>query len=131
MTIIEFKEYALSENLFELKPIGFKHEYTHFLSVKGRIMCLFALTKKIFKLPFALMHKLYRTFFRALGLGMSMGVFILTLGISKKARGFFLRQTNKAIKDLMDWFLWPFGVLACFSRLLLGMIFHPGLYFNS
>lgn len=133
MTIVELDimEYSNSENLFEPKPLGYRPEYAEFTSIRGRLMCLSALVKKLLKLPFAFAFKLYKTSFKFVGLGVGMGIFLGTLGISKGARSFFHRKAAKVSNDLIDWVLWPFGLLTCVIRLILGAIFHPGIYYNS
>ena len=92
------------------------------LDVRKRSFCLKEFLKKISILPFALFFKIYKTFFRLVGVGLS-GVFVaLSLGLSVSAREWFVLRITEFAKDLSDWFLWPLSILAYLIRLILSLL---------
>lgn len=102
-----------------------------FGSFRGRFACLSILIKKLLYLPLALLCKSCKTFFRLLAAVLGGGLLIFTVGISVKAREFFVRRWVALSKDLIDWTLFPLAVLTCLVRLLLSCTVHPALYLRG
>jgi hypothetical protein len=99
-------------------------------SIRGRAHCFGAFLEKVAILPFALLFKFYKTFFRASGVLVGAAFLCATLGTSGGAREFFEGRVSALAKDLADWVLYPFAVLVCCSRLLLASLVHPALHFR-
>jgi hypothetical protein len=85
---------------------------------KGRLSYLKEFCIHISLLPFALVFKLYKTFFNLLGVLTSVLAVLLSLGLSVFARDWFAGRMIKLAKDISDWFLWPVSVVVCLLRLL-------------
>ena len=127
---MDLSSFADSRSFFEFSDRISDPEMSEFQSIKGRAHCFAALIEKIGILPFALLHKFYKTFFRVVGLGFALVLLVLSLGSSGGARELFLRRFSALSKDLADWVLFPFAVLLCLSKLLFGSLIHPALYFR-
>ena len=127
---MQFSESADSKTYFDLlnsvDPRGFHQENP----VRSRLFALAVFFELFLFLPFGIFYKLYKTFFRALGLGWAAGLLLLTLGTSNSTREFFLRRIGSLAKDFGDWVLFPFAVLSCLGRLLLAAAFSPSLFFR-
>lgn len=75
-------------------------------------------------LPLILSYKLMRTFFRALGLALSLSFLLLTFGSSNGAREFFLHRTSTFAADLADWVIYPLALLSRVVRMCFSCIRH-------
>ena len=124
---MEIRHYADSQAFFEISS---QAQLGEFNSLKTRILCLRDFLKKLLLLPFALVLKLLKTFFRVLGAFIGAGLLFVTLGTSPNARDYFVQRVAALSKDVADWILLPFAIIACFSRLVIAFLVHPSVYFN-
>ena len=85
---------------------------------RGRFAYLKEFCIHIILLPFALIVKVYKTFFTLLAVAVSALAVVFSLGLSVCARDWFIRRMVHLAKDLGDWFLWPVSVVVCLLRLL-------------
>lgn len=122
--------YANSRYFFESTAEIGDAGWSEFQSVRGRVRCFILFFGKIWILPFALLYKFYKTFFRVVGLFLGAGLLLATLGTSGSAREFFLRRVSFAANDFADWVLYPFAILVYYGKLLLAASIHPALYFR-
>ena len=122
--------FSSSSAFFDCDPQTVDPNLSRFQSLKGRFFCLRTVFEKILILPGALLQKICKTIFKAVGVILSAGLLILTLGTSCWARDFFVRRFGSLAFDLADWVLFPFAVLTCFAKLLLAFLVHPALYFR-
>lgn len=115
-----------SRSFFEI-PNDFQMDNT----VRERLLCLKDFLKRCCILPVALVVKSYKTFFRGLGLLLATFFIVVTIGSPAFVRQFFINQMSLLAKDLADWILLPFALISCFFRMIMGLIVHPSIYFNS
>lgn len=101
-----------------------------FESLRGRLRCFASFVQKLISLPFALFCKSYKTFLRFCCVGYSAIYLLFTLGMSTKAQEFFSKRARCLANDLADWILFPFAVVTCLLRLILGTLIHPALYYS-
>jgi len=127
---MDFSSYSESQAFFEFSKEVSDPELGDFYSLKGRLRCLAALCEKALILPFALVFKIYKTFFRSVSLFFGAALLLATLGTSGGAREFFVRRFSILAKDLADWFLYPFAALSCMAKLLFAGLVHPAFYFR-
>lgn len=127
---MELSVLANSRSYYEFSDDMFDPEMAEFNSFKGRLRCLAELLVKWSVLPFALIYKFYRTFLRFFALGLSALSLAATLGLSVGARDFFVDSASSLAADLADWVIYPFAVLACTAKLLVGCLVHPALHFK-
>ena len=85
---------------------------------RRRLACLKEFCIHIVLLPFALIAKVYKTFFSLLAVAVSASAVVISLGLSVSSRDWFIRCMVHLAKDLSDWFLWPVSVVICLMRLL-------------
>lgn len=117
-----------SSAFFECDPSFTIHE-KH--PIKSRLFCLSLLLKKALLLPLTLTGKAISTLFRILGLSLSITTLFLTLGFSESAREFFKNRMSCLGLDIADWIIFPFAILICFVKLILGGIVNPLIYHRS
>lgn len=108
----------------------FQSEMRGFRSLNGRLYCFKAFLQKILFLPFAILFKAIMTFFRAIGLLLSIALVIGSFGASIGAREFFFRRVLFFSRDLAEWVLFPLIIILDLFRLLLGCTLHPAVYFR-
>jgi len=77
--------------------------------------------RKLLALPFAFLFKISKTSFRFLGICLSGAAMVLTLGLSASIREWFLKRMIELAKDLTDWVMWPFSILAYFIKSILAL----------
>ncbi|HSX25488.1 MAG TPA: hypothetical protein VLE89_00595 [Chlamydiales bacterium] len=119
-------EFSNSKDFFEIAD----EDLVQLNTFHGRLLCLKDFLKRLAILPFALLYKAYKTFFRALGVLLTAGLILITLGTSCRLRELFVERVSSFAKDLADWLLLPFAILTCFFRLILAFAIHPQMYFN-
>ncbi len=124
---MDLNSYSSSQTFFEISSHAQQIEYDSF---RGRLLCLQDFLKKLLILPFALVYKAYKTFFRAVGIFWSAALVLVTLGYSAGLRNFFVERVSSFAKDLADWILLPFAVFSCFIKLILAFLVHPSFYFK-
>ncbi|PIS02261.1 MAG: hypothetical protein COT85_06205 [Chlamydiae bacterium CG10_big_fil_rev_8_21_14_0_10_42_34] len=100
-------------------------------SLGARTLCLKDFLKRLVAFPLDLVKKIYKTFFRGMGLGFAAVLLLVTLGCSMSVREFFVRRVIHFAKDVAEWVLLPFNLVGSFVRLLLALCIHPNFYFNS
>jgi hypothetical protein len=122
--------YSQSEAFFQSSETLPEAGLCSFASLRGRALSMGAFFEKLIIIPFAFAFKLYRTFFRILGVFASAALLILTLCSVQSIREFFVRRVSFLAKDLADWVLWPVAVVSCLGRLLLAAFVHPLFYFG-
>jgi len=117
-------------SLCEFSSDTFHAELSRFGSLRGRADCLKILMKKLICLPFGLLFKMIVTFCR--GLGVVVGFFGLILGFrrSSQSHEYFTRRFVMFARDVADWVALPFVLFFGLTRLLLGCLIHPALYFR-
>ena len=101
-----------------------------FHSLKARASCLKIFLHKLLLLPLILLHKLYKTCFRLIGMAFSVALLVLTLGGSESVREFLFNRVAALATDLADWIFFPFAFLWFCLKVLLSLSVHPAL-FNS
>lgn len=79
-------------------------------------------------LPFAVLYKLSRSFFRGAAALLVAALILATLGLSQRLRESFLKRVAIFAADLADWALYPLALFTCFLRLLLASLIHPSLF---
>jgi hypothetical protein len=97
---------------------------------QSRLFCLKDFLKKVALLPFSLLFKACKTFFRIVGVFFATALLFISLGTSESGRVFFTGRVSSLSKDLADWVLFPLAIFSCFFRLALAFIVHPSLYFK-
>jgi len=127
---MNLENYSHSQTYFDFSSSISDEKLSDFQSIKGRMRCFCALMEKLSILPFAVLYKAYKTFFRAVGVVLGGSGLILTLGTSTLVREFFSRRFTSMAEDLADWVLFPFSVLSFFVKLLIASFFCPRLYFS-
>lgn len=127
---MDLSAFASSKAFFEFSSDNLDPKMAEFHSMKGRAQCFAALLEKLVILPFAVLFKLYKTFFRSVGVVFSAVILLATFGTSEAAREFFVRRVSSLATDLADWVIYPFAIFICFSKLILASIVHPALYFR-
>ncbi len=120
-------ELSTSKAFFE---ISCGNELIQYNSLRERWLCLKDFFKKTLLLPFALLFKVYKTFFRAAGLFFAALFMAATLGTSSFTRQLFIHRASTLAADLADWILYPLALAVCFGKLLLALVIHPDIYFN-
>lgn len=118
--------YSDSQSFFEISNGPYLDN-----SIRGRFLCVKDFLKRIAILPFALLKKMYRTFFRSLGVCLGVLLIAATAGSSAAVRTYFVERMGSLARDLADWILLPIALFSCFVRLLMGLSFHPSFYFNA
>ncbi len=108
----------------------FQPECIDFGSMKGRIFSLMAFFKIIILLPFVILGRSIRTFFKGLGVLFSMAGLVLCLGKSEGMRAFFLSRLVSFAQDIGDWFCFLFILALELCRAFFGFLIHPALYFH-
>lgn len=121
---------SCSRTFFEFTGETSDLTISDFHSCKGRLCCLGALFEVIGLLPFALMYKVYKTFLVAVGLALSAGLLLLTLGCAGGVREWFVSRVSCLAKNVADWVLFPFAILSCCAKLLFASFINPNLYFT-
>ncbi|OGN64249.1 MAG: hypothetical protein A3E80_01085 [Chlamydiae bacterium RIFCSPHIGHO2_12_FULL_49_9] len=97
---------------------------------QSRLFCLKDFLKKVALLPFSLLFKVCKTFFRMVGVVMAAALLFISLGATESGRVFFMERVSSLSKDLADWVLFPLAIFSCCFRLALAFIIHPSLYFR-
>lgn len=97
----------------------------------ARLLCLKDFFKRVALFPFALLGKLWKTFFKLFCICFGVLLMLVTLGSSLSARDFFRERICAFARDLADWVLLPFALIGCFVRLILALLIHPNFYFNT
>lgn len=100
-------------------------------TLRARFLCLKDFFKRCLVFPFALVVKALKTVVRAASICLGLMFVLITLGSYSRAREVFVNRVSVLAKDLADWFLLPFAIVACFCRLILAILIHPKLYFNG
>jgi hypothetical protein len=118
--------YSDSQNFFEISNGPYLDN-----SFRGRLLCVKDFLKRCAILPFALLAKAYKTFFRSVGVCFGAILVVITVGSSPMARTFFVERISSLARDLADWILLPIALFSWFVRLIMGLSFHPQFYFNS
>jgi len=118
--------YANSSEFFDIS-VGPQPDNT----LQARWVCIKDFLKRCAAFPFALFRKACKTFFRALGLAISIFLVLVTLGVSVAAREMFLERIASFAKDLADWILLPLAIVVCFLRLILALFIHPTIYSSA
>jgi hypothetical protein len=98
---------------------------------KSRLLCLKDFLKKCLAFPFILIAKACKTFFRLIGMCLSAGLLILTLGSSTTIKELFIRRVTCFAADAADWILLPLAFILCFFRLILALCVRPNFYFKD
>ena len=124
---MELSSYANSQAFFEISSGA---ELIQFNTLRERWLCLKDFLIKTAILPFALLFKASKTFFRLAGILFAAGFLIATLGTSSSGREFFIERTSIFAKDLADWVLFTLAVAVWFIKLLLALMIHPDIYFS-
>lgn len=124
---MDLSEYAESNTYFDLSRHIICSDFAN-SSIRGRLFALKVFFEMLLALPFALVFKIYKTFFRGVGLLLSSTLLLATLGTSTTLRECFMRRVSSLANDLADWVLLPLAVLSSFSRLLLASLIHPALF---
>lgn len=118
--------YSDSQSFFEISNGPYLDN-----SIRGRLLCVQDFLKRLAILPFALLQKMGKTFFRFLGVCVGIFLIAATAGSAAAARTFFVERIASLARDLADWILLPIALFSCFVRLLMGLSFHPHFYFNA
>lgn len=98
---------------------------------EDRLACVKDFFKRCALFPLALFVKVLKTVWKGIGVCFGAGLVIVTLACCAGAREFFIERIVVFAKDLADWLLLPFAIVVRFFRLLLGVVVHPSLYFNT
>ena len=128
---MSFARFASSEGFFNCSEPLSAPEISEFQSIRGRGRALLNFFEKLAIVPLAFVCKLCKTFFSLLGLGLSIGLLVITLCSLSGVRAFFVSRIAALAADLADWVIWPIGVIYCLARLALAATVHPALYFHS
>lgn len=97
-------------------------------SLRTRLLCCIDFFKHCALFPWVLLFRLWKLFFRAMGVG-SVACFIgLSLGISGACRGLFVERMVLFAKEMADLVLLPLGLIGSLSRLFLAFFIHPKFY---
>lgn len=100
-------------------------------TLQDRLGCAKDFFKRCALFPLALVVKALKTIWKGVGVCFGAGLVIVTAACSAGAREFFIERIVILAKDLADWILLPFAIVIRFFRLLLGVLVHPSLYFNT
>lgn len=99
------------------------YEMSHHILHENRLDFLLVIFWIMATLPLALLCKLWFTVLKGVGV-IAAGFFILaTFGFSDGLRELFIKRISSFAANLADWFLYPFALAACFSRLLFATLF--------
>lgn len=118
--------YTTSKEFFEI-PVTIYQPNT----LKARLNCLKDFLKRCIAFPFALLLKAAKTALRIVGVALSLFFVLVTLGCYCRFRESFINRVTSLAKDVADWILLPFAIIAWFSRLILAFLINPNFYFNG
>lgn len=125
--MLDIARFTDSKSFFEYDPyLCAREEEVSFW--KERWVYFFAFLRKLLVLPFALIYKALLTVLRLVGLGVSFGFVLLTLGLSLSARSRFFEKMERFGMELADWILLPFAILTCLLKLALASTVYPRIY---
>ncbi len=126
---MEFAYYTQSK-AFQERPSPFDPNWAQFYSIKGRFQSLFSLIKKLAILPFALLAKGAKTFFRLMGFSFSIVTVLVTLGKSSTFRRFLEKRAHRLSLDLVDWIFYPLALTICVAKHVLAILVHPKIHYS-
>jgi len=118
---MKFREFAHSRVFFEISNHVLHGERLEYAKILLWVLAA---------LPFAIGSKIWRTLLKGMGVVTAALFLLLSLGISKGMRELFVKQVASFGENLADWVLYPFAILFACSRLLLGSLIHPSLFFR-